>query len=819
MWSITSLDRLANDLRYGVRMMLKRRGFAAVAVLSLAVGIGASTVLFSFAYAFVYRPLNAANPAELVEVFTGDFDGPSYGGSSYPDYQDFRDRAGIFRGVLAETRAQATLSDRDRPEVVQGALVSPNYFEVLGLRPSRGRFLAADDNRAGAPPAVVLSHDSWQRRFAADPAIVGRVVGLNGQPVTVIGVGPPRFAGTSIEYAAEFFAPVALQPLVSPGPDMLRNRGARVFTLIGRLKEDVTIQEADAALRVVAAQLLLEEPLAWRDRSGNGRAVAVLPEVEARFAEAPGTSAWIFTSVLAGVFVLLGIACMNVATLLLGRAAARRKEIAVRLAIGASRGRLVQQLLTECALLAAAGGLFGLVLAQWIGMLFVRFRPDEAPPFDLSLDYRILVFAILASLLTTVLFGLAPALQSTRPDVNAELKDHARPIRVRRFRVGLRDVLVVVQVAVALTLIIAAALLARSLYATRFEDLGFRQDGVINVGINLSTTAIAPDEQARFYREAVRTVAGLPGVERVALAGLVPMDGSNRSGELRIGSGDAPESVSPDTNAVGPGYFAMMGIPVRRGREFADSDRAGAPPVAVVNEMMAQRFWKGDAIGALFRDTRLDADVQIVGIVADVRHRSFGEAPRPMVYFSADQRYHPRMTLHVQSSAPPAALGPAVVAALHAVDPAAGLARPQTMAEHMATASLPQRAGGLAAVAIGLLELALAVMALYGVMAFAMGQRTREIAVRLALGAPVGSITRLLMRDGLALALAGVAVGVVLALGAAQMLGSLLIGIGPADPVSFVGPAVLLLVVAAIASYVPARRALRADPTAVLRGE
>jgi predicted permease len=819
MWGSPSLDTMTHDVRYGLRMIAKSRGVSAVAIVSLAVGISVSTLLFSFANSFLFRPLHAATPAELMQVFTSDSDGGLYGGSSYLDYEAYRDSAAVFSGLLASTRAQATLSDAERSDVLQGLLVSGNYFNVLGLQPSRGRFFLAEEARTpGADPVVVVSHDAWWRRFGSDPQIVGRVLRLNGYAFTVIGVGPPRFTGTSIEYAADFFAPVTMQRAISPGSEMLPNRSARIFNMFGRLKRGVSIQAAEVSLRVVGAQLLLQYPDEWRDRSGRARLVSVLPERKARFVgAAPGATAWLFSSVMAGVVVLLGIACLNVATVLLARATTRRKEIAVRLALGASRRRVVQQLLTECALLAAAGGALGLLMAQWLAALVARFRPDEAPPFDLSLDYRVLVFSVAASLLTVVLFGLAPALQTTRPDVNAELKDTARPLHVRRLRVRLRDGLVIVQVALSVALLIGAALLFRSFHVGRTGDPGFRRDGVLSVDIDLSTMTNVSGTRARFYREAVASMSQTPGVERAALAALVPLNGSNITEAIEISEGGGRRSVVLDINVVGAGYFALMDVPLMRGREFGAADRENMPTVAIVNDTMARQFWNGDAIGHVLMEK--EGPVEVVGVVGDVRHRSFGERPRPMVYFCADQRSYRRMTLHVRTGGPPAAVAREMQRALHEIDPAAGVSRPYRMSEYIDRVTMPQRLGALAAAATGVVELALAVMALYGVIAYATSQRTREIGLRMALGAPAGAVTHLIMRDGLRLTLAGLVLGFAIALAAGPLIASLLIGVGAADPVSFTAAAVLMLAVAAVASYLPARRAMRVDPSVALRTE
>ena len=578
--------------------------------------------------------------------------------------------------------------------------------------------------------------------------------------------------------------------------------------------------EASTALRVLAADLLQQDPVAWRDHSGQGRVITVLPETESRFVGAgPGTVMVIFSSVMAGVVALLAIACVNVATVLLARASTRRKEVAVRLAIGASRRRVVRQLLTECGLLATAGGALGLMLAQWVAALFARFRPDGVPPFDLTLDSRILIFSLGASLLTVVLFGLAPALQTTKPDLNAELKDTARTVRVRGFRFGLRAGLVVTQVALSLALMIGAALMLRSANAGRTEDPGFRRAGVVNVHINLSAIPDRNNAHARFYRDAVDSVATLPGVERAALAGLLPMDGSNSQVTIRIAEGGNPISTSPDVNIVGAGYFALLDIPVRQGREFTAADSESSPSVAVVNETMARHFWNGEPVGKTFTDETTNEQVHVVGVVRDLRHRSFAEDPIPMVYLCAGQRTRTRMTLHVRTAVPPGVIAPAVQRTLHDLERSAGLTRAETMDEFFDRMMLPQRAGAGAAMATAMVELGLSVMALYGVIAFATTQRRREIGLRMALGASSRSVIALIMREGLLLTAAGVVFGVGVALLGGTALRSLLIGVEPADPVSFGAAILVLFVVGAAASYVPARSALNVDPSTALRSE
>jgi predicted permease len=808
---------VTTDVRYGVRMIRKAPGVSAVAIASLAVGIGASTILFSVANAVLFRPIHAARPEQVLQLFTSNTDGSPYGGSSYADYDAFRDLP-VFEGLVASTRATATVSALDRRDVVDGLLVSANYFDVLGLHPSRGRFFRPEEGQTGSEAVVVLSHTAWLRRFVGDEATLGRVIELNGHGFTVIGVAPPGFAGTSIEHAADFFVPATMQHVISPGADLLGNRRARVFRVYGRLGSGVSQRQAEAALGVTAAQLLEHDPDAWRDQNGRGRVTTLLPEITARFVGAPAGSVLVlFSSVIAAVVTLLAIACVNVATVLLATASTRRTEIAVRLAIGASRRRVVCQLLTECALLTAAGSALGVAMAQAAAALFVRFRPDGVPPLDLTLDPRILVFSIGASVLTVVLCGLAPALQATRPDVNAELKDTTRPVRVRGWRFNLRSGLVVTQVALSLALVTGSALMLRSLQAAHTADPGFRRDGVLSVGLDLSAIPDRDGAHARVYDDAVRSVAALSGVERVALAALVPLDGTNRQMRLQIASDGPPISTAPDVNVVGPGYFGLLDIPVARGREFTSADGRTSPGVAVVNERMAREYWDGDALGQVLTIQRSGESVQVVGVVRDLRHRSFGEEPKPMVYFPASQRPGARMTLHVRSAARPEAIGPAIHGVLRDINRAAGITPVETMNAYFDRVTLPQRLGAAAAIALAVLELALVVMALYGVIAFAASQRTREIGLRIALGATTRSVLVLIMREGLLLTLVGVSLGLGLAAIAGAGLSSLLVGIGPVDPVSFGGAVVAVLLVGAAASYVPARRALGVDPSTALR--
>jgi predicted permease len=818
-----ALDTIVRDVQYGWRVIMKSPGFSAVAIVSLAVGIGASSVIFSFANAFLFRPLPGTHPSPLMRVFTSNASGPLYGSCSYPDYQDLRDRTSVFSDLLAYRRAKATLSDSGQSAMMPGALVSANYFGVLGLRPSLGRFFLPEENRSpGTHAVVVLSDDAWRRRFGSDPHIVGRTIGLNGHGFTVVGIGPRNFAGISFDEGAEFFVPVMMERAISPGADTLRRRRDRGYTVLGRLQTGGSPAEAGTAVRLLASQLFLQYPLEWRNNRGLGRTFTVLPEIEARFAGAPeGTWLGLFSGVMAGAVVLLGIACVNVAMVLLARAAARRKEIAVRLALGASRRRVVRQLLTECALLAAAGGALGLVVAQWAAALVATWRPAEVPALDLTLDYRVVLFTAGASILTLFLFGLAPALQTTRPDVNAELNDRTSPVRIRRFRFGLRDGIVIVQVTVSFVLVVGAALMLRSAWTGLREDPGFRRDGIFNVKIDLSTTTGDADSRNRFYRAAVESVTALPGVEHAALAALVPLDGSNRTMAMTARADALMNDAVVDVNVVGPGYFRLLDTPVVQGREFSPDDREGAPLVAVVNETMARRFWGDTALGKVFARRDLPGDIEVVGVVRDVRNRSLAESVIPIVFFPAGQSDEARMTLHVRTSAPPRLVAESVHRVLHELDPTAGLSAAETMTEFMQFVTLPQRLGGAGAAAAAVLELSLVAMALYGVIAYTTTQRTREIGLRIALGASSRSVARLIVMDGLALAGVGIAVGMAGALAAGPLVesGGLLIGVSPIDPISFGVACVVLLTVACGASYLPARRALRVDPATALRSE
>jgi predicted permease len=817
LWSIGLLDALAQDLRHGARVIARTPGFSAVAIISLAVGIGAATVLFSFANAWLFRPLAVADPRAVVQVFTSGFEGSVRGGNSYPDFEDFG-RTGVFSGLAASMAVQATLTEGDRSDVLSGLLVSPGYFEVLGLEPARGRlFNSREIEAAEHEPVVVLSHDAWRRRFAADPGIVGGTIRINARPLTLIGIGPERFSGTSFDHAAEFFLPATMHGALAAGArDVTRDRRLRAFTVLGRLEDGKPLPEARAALDVLGTQLFRQYPEAWRNRAGRGRSITVMPELSARNSQ---VDAFVVLGGLLGAVVLLvGIACVNVATVLLARATARRKEMAVRLALGASRGRVVRQLLTECVLLAAAGGLAGTLIAQSCAVAFISFRPDEVPPFNLTVDYRVALFSVAASLLAVVFFGLAPALQATRGDVNGGLKDREPVLRTSWCRFGLRDLLVVVQIAASLALVLGAALMARSLRAVGTEDLGFRRDGVINIGVDVST--IGPDGAARrFVPDALRAVSDLPGVKGAAFAALVPLDGSNHTLGIEVRQDGRAAAETIDGNTITAGYFQLLGLPLLQGREFTDADGSASPFVAIVNETLARRFWGSRPLGGTFYDTGTKRTVEVIGVVRDFRTRSFAERPRPMAWFPAGQRSMHRMTLHLSTGESPAVIGPAVRERLRAIAPAAGLTRATTMDDYLEFITIPQRISGAAAAALGVLELLLAAMALYGVIAFTVARRTREIGIRVALGASASSVARLIMRDGCVLALAGVGLGLIVSVAAAPALASLLIGVGPADPISIAGTAAVILGVAVAASYVPARRALRVDPSAALRTE
>ena len=834
------METLWHDLRYGFRVLRASPGFAAVAVLSLAFGIGANTSIFSVVNAALLRPLPVTEPDRLVFVYNGNRAGDPYSVSSYPDYVDYRDKNEVFSDLLAYSSITMSARGDDQADLISGLLVSGNYFDALGVRAELGRsFLPDEDKTPGARPVAVISHGLWQRRFGGDPRIAGQQLTLNGQAFTIIGVAPAGFEGAEILETNDIYVPAMMQALVRPprsgfsgemNPDLLTRRGARWMRMIGRLKPGVTIQQAQAAMTAIADGLEQTFPEDNRNTAATLFPVSkVDPRAYSQLVSVAGL-------LLAVVGIVLLIACANVANLLLARASARRKEIAIRLAMGASRGRLVRQLLTESVLLSLAGGSLGLLLALWTSDVLKSTSPAGGMfsfTLDSRLDVRVLTFTFLLSLATGVIFGLAPALQASRPDLLPALKDEVSSAAPGLRRFSLRNLLVVAQVALSLVLLIGAGLFLRSLQNAQAIDPGFDATKILDAQLNVNLLRYTKVQGQEFYRQVIDRVEALPGVESASLARVVPMSGSGRTSSLLIEGQQAPDNVfrsegtAPDatgsfsvsSNVVGESYFRTMGIVLLEGRDFTVQDKEGAPSVAVVTQAFARQYF--DDHQALGKHVSLRGArgpwSEVIGVVGDTKYRTLGESPRPIVYTALAQNHETGMTLHVRTTGNPSSVAVAVRREVQALDQNLPVTNLQPITEVLAGSLFAARMGAVLLAVFGLVALLLAGVGLYGLMSYGVARRTREIGIRMALGAGTHSVLRLVLREGVSLVSCGLVAGLIVAAAVTRLLASFLYGVSPLDPTTFAAIPAVLLVVALLASYIPARRATKVDPMVALR--
>jgi macrolide transport system ATP-binding/permease protein len=828
------MENLIKDLKYGARMLLRSKAFSLIAVLSLALGIGANTAIFSLVQTMLFSPFPVQEPTRLVSVFTTDTHNRQAGNMPMSDlnFRDIRDQNTSLTGMGAITFAQANMVVGQASEQILTQLVTGNYFDVLGMKPVTGRtFRPEEDATPGSHPVAVLSHGLWTRRFGGDPAMVGKAITLNRQPFTVIGVAAEGFTGTFLFGAPDLWVPMMMHDVMQPGFDFHGERRGLFLFVFGRLKPGVTISQADANVKAIAAQLESSYP-----NENKGRSAAVLPLLEARTnPNAGGANPVEATALLLMVVVglVLLIACANIANLLLARAAGRQREIAMRLALGASRWRLMRQLLTESVLLALLGGVAGLVVAFWtIDALRTVDVPIPANLLlGLGLDARVLIFALVVSVLTGLLFGLAPALQATKPDVVPVLKNElvpsagASPRRFLRW-FNLRKGLVVAQVALSLVALVAAGLFLRSLRQTQTIDPGFETDGVLMANINLGREGYTPERGQLFYRQIVERVQALPGVRAAAIAQGPPFGNQGLSRSVFLEGRDTSERdrILVPVNPVGVGYFRTLGIPIERGRDFTVDDDDDSPDVVVINKTMANQFWKGqDAIGKRFKFFGDEEFRTVVGIARDAKYNGLAEDPTPFIYQPVAQAYTPVATILVRSHANAAGLAGPVRAEIAGLDSRLTVLGVQTLGDQVSQQLGQQRLMVTLLGAFGLLALGLAAMGLYGVANYAVTQRTREIGVRMALGAKRSDVVWLVLGQGMALVGVGLGVGLgaalLIAVLAARAIRQLLVQVAPFDPAAFGGTALLLAIVATLATWLPARRAASIDPLIALRYE
>jgi len=810
------VDTCWQDIRYGVRQIRRNPGFTMVAVLCLGLGIGANTATFTYADALLFRLPNVKEPDRLVRIFAEWTNGLKYGPLSYPDYVDLRDKNDVFTGVIGDAIQPFHMGLGDRNERIWGALVSGNYFSELGVQATLGRtFLPEEDRTPGTHPVAVISYGLWQRRFGADTGVVLKSVMLNGRRFDIIGVAPRGFYGTQTGLGMEIWVPMMMQEM-SLGGARLKSRGDNFIPdIIARLKPGVTIAQARASVKTLMANLAKEYA-----GTNEGKSAELYPESRAGLHPMVREGATGFVGL---VFVVVGfillMACANIAGLLLARAAARRKEIAVRVALGACRVRLIRQLLAESTLLALLAGSFGLLLSMWLTDLLGNLRaPTELPlRLDLSLNTPVLAFALIASLGTGLLFGLAPALATTRPDVFPDLKESLSMGRGKGSR--LRKCLVVGQVALSLMLLIGAGMTIRSLENARKVDPGFNPDNLLVASVDLELQNYDEAAGRQFQRSLRERVGSLPGVMSVGMAHAIPLGLVTwQVGVLPEGY-EAPKGTSNpsiDCNLVDHGYFEAMGIPILNGRAFLETDNANTAPVVVVNERFALRFWPGqNPIGKRVRTQ--GREYQVIGVVKTGKYSSLGEAPKPYFYFALGQNYRGTTVLHVRTAGDPRMLLESVRREVRALDASLPVTDLMTMDAALGYALAPARLGAGVVASFAFLALLLASVGLYGVIAYGVSQSVREIGIRIALGGRPADVLKLIVRQGMVLTAIGFGIGIPAAMALTRLMSGLLYGVSPMDPFAYVGAAAILGLSAFLAAFLPAWRATKVQPLVALR--
>jgi len=812
-----------NDLRYALRTLAKSPGFTAVAVLTLALGIGANTAMFTLVNNILMPPPGLERPGELVLVGR-TVRGEGFDTFSYPDYVDLREGCRVCTSLAASSTVPFHLSTGGASERIRGALVSGNYFSTLGLRPRLGRFFLPDEDRPGDPRAVaVISHGLWVRRFGARADVVGGTVSLDGQPFTVVGVAAKGFVGTETGGVLDVFVPLATQPLTYArlGRAPHAARDVVWLLLFGRLAPSATLPQAEGQLSGLVRQLVIAYPAIH-----EGWGVSVAPGVGLDPLTRRRLRAFLGL-MLGAVSLVLAIACANVANLLLARASRRRKEMAVRISLGAGRGRLLRQLLTESVLLSLAGAAAGLLVAYWMGGSLLRqaLPAETSGGLDLAPDGRVLAFTALLSIATGIAFGLAPAFHASRPDLVPELKDGVGSARsgAARFSGGRpRQALVVTQLAVSLVLLVGAGLLVRTLQKAYAIAPGFATRDVVVASVDLGLQGYDSGRTTRFY-DAVLQRLSRPGVTAASLALNVPLGGGGWDTRI-VAAGQTVDEAHPgertDFNVVTPDYFRTMDLPLLRGRVFTTQDVASAPRVVVVNEAIAERLWPGeDPIGKRLLRTWGGEPLEVIGVVKDAKYRSLFEDRRLTFYLPLAQSHQPAMIIHVRAAGDPRAAGQLIQQSVAELDRDLPVYRVQSLAERLDNSLGQQRLGASFVTAFGLIALLLATIGLYAALSYAVTQRTREIGIRIALGARGNDVLRQVLREAMTLTAIGLGLGLAGALVATRVLRSQLYGVTPTDAASFAAVSAVLIAVALVASYVPARRATKVDPMVALRYE
>ncbi len=804
---------LLQDVRFACRLLAKNPAFAGIAVLTLALGIGANTTIFSWISATILDPIpGAVRTDDLVSVMRGEQSEHPTPPFSYPDYVDLRERNASFSGLLAYHDDYISLTGAGKPERVYGALISANYFEVLGVKPILGSvFLKAEEEKAGSTPSVIISYGLWQRRFGGDHFIVGKAIHLNRQLCTVVGVSPPGFQGCKSGLRTDLWT-----PLVYRGAQ-LNERGGSWLQVVGRLKPGIDRRQAETELDMQMRRIAEQFP----DSHRGPNQITLDPLWRSPF----GANVYLYRTLpmlSALAAVLLVLACANVANLLLVHSVARRREIAIRLSLGASRAQLIRQLLVESLLLALAGGLLAMLLTVWTAGTFASFIPPASLPLALNgrADRPVIVAAFLISLLTTLIFGMLPALRSSRLSPVEVLKEEVGSVSAGLHKSRLANSLVTAQIALSLLLLICAGLFTRSLQIEGRLDPGFDADRMLLASYELGPAGYSREQGIVFDRQVIDKIRALPGVESATLADFSPLSFTIHANVVEP-DGYVPqprESMEIDRASVGPDYFRTMRTSLSAGRDFSPRDTESSQRVAIVNQAFVERYWPGqDAVGKKLK-WREDW-FTVVGVARNVRYRRLIYPPEPVLYLPLCQAYYNGVIIHARVAGDPKAFASAVERSVHELDPELPVFNVTTLRSSMQLGSIFERLAGTLAGAFGMLSLLLAAVGIYGVVDYTMRQRTREIGVRKALGATPGGVFRLVLVHGLRLALVGLTVGLALSLALTRFLRSLLFGVTETDPYTIASVLILLCLVTLAACYFPARRAAKINPIAALRYE
>ena len=807
------MDKLLQDLRYALRSFAKSPGFTALALLTFAIGIGVNASVFGFVHALLLKPAPAvATPESLVSVFTSDFSSGPYGTSSYPDYLSMKSGAPALQKLAAFSEGSAVLRIDENVERVSTMAVSGEFFDLLGLQPAAGRAIGLGDTQPGAPPVGVIGYTLWHRAFGGSSSALGKQVTVDGRSVTIVGVAPERFDGLSLGAAFELWTPLEAR-------DDPAQRGNRGLDVVGRLARGTSMQQAQSQLDGVAASLAASSPATNRGtlaRPDDPRPMVVLPHtrLDPRFrAEVQMIGA----TLMVAVGLVLLIACANVAGLLLSRASARSREVAVRLALGATRGRVLRQMLTESLVLGIAGGTLGLLFALWTVDALPSFFPAElARLLDVRVDWIVVSFTAAIALASGLVSGLAPALHGMRSPAASALRSDAGRTGNSRGSVNARNALVVAQVAVASVLLVSTVLLTRSLFNALDVDPGFSTRQALLMSVEIPP-ALSREEGQAYYESLVTAVGAIPGVERASLARVVPVAGGSRRLFRIPGYVPRPgEDMELHVNGVHRDYFATMGFAPSEGRLFQSSD-VGRVPLVVVNDVLADRYFGGRAVGRRMQWGK--TELEIIGVVRAQRRSGLQDPPTPVVFHQLERDFIPRVTLVAKTAGDPLRLAETIRRTATAVDRDVAIFRTITLEAHLAEAVTGNRLTVVLVATCGVMAFALAVVGVYGIVAFAVVRRTREIGVRVALGARPIQVLALLVREGGRVIAIGVGLGVAAGLASTRLLESMLYGVGATDPATFVFVPVAVTGAAMLASCVPAVRALRISPVAALRHE